>query len=63
MSLLHAEVVENLALLMSKEEEAFQPFLSACLGEVWNLLMATGLHAHQARAPRDESRIFRSGAR
>ena len=36
-----------LALLMSKEEEAFQPFLSAALSDVWTLLMATGLAPHQ----------------
>ena len=46
-SLMQAEVVEGLSLLMSKEEEAFAPYLSGCLGEVWNVLMATGLFPHQ----------------
>ena len=46
-SLLQAEVVEGLSLLMSKEEEAFAPYLPGCLGEVWNVLMAAGLHPHQ----------------
>ena len=46
-SVLQAEVVDDLSLLMSKEEEAFAPFLPGCLGEVWNVLMATGLHPHQ----------------
>ena len=32
---------------MSKEEEAFQPFLSDALSTVWTLLMATGLAPHQ----------------
>ena len=39
--------MDCLALLMSKEEEAFQPFLSATLSDVWTLLMATGTFAHQ----------------
>ena len=46
-SCLQAEVVDCLALLMSKEEEAFQPYLSNALGDVWTLLMATGLAPHQ----------------
>ena len=46
-STLQAEAVDCLALLMSKEEEAFQPFLSAALSDVWTLLMATGLAPHQ----------------
>lgn len=46
-SCLQAEVVDCFALLMSKEEEALQPFLSASLSDVWTLLMATGLAPHQ----------------
>ena len=46
-SCLQAELVDCLALLMSKEEEAFQPFLSEALSTVWTLLMATGLAPHQ----------------
>ena len=46
-SRLQAEVVDSLALLMSKEDEAFQPYLSDCLSTVWTLLMATGLAPHQ----------------
>ena len=42
-----AEAVDCLALLMSKEEEAFQPYLSATLSDVWTLLMSTGTAAHQ----------------
>ena len=47
LSCLQAEVVDCFALLMSKEEEAFQPHLSAALSDVWTLLMATGLAPHQ----------------
>lgn len=46
-SCLQAEVVDCLALLMSKEEEALEPHLSGALGDVWTLLMATGLAPHQ----------------
>jgi len=46
-SLLQAEAVDCLALLMSKEEEAFEPFLGAALGDVWTLLMATTIAPHQ----------------
>ena len=45
--MMQAEVVENFALFMSKYEEEFQPYLAACLGEVWNLLMNTGAAPHQ----------------
>lgn len=46
-SSLQAEVVDCFALLMSKEEEAFQPHLAGALSDVWSLLMATGLAPHQ----------------
>ena len=46
-SCLQAELVDCLALLMGKEEEAFQPYLSEALSNVWTLLMATGLAPHQ----------------
>ena len=46
-SLMQAEVVDCLALLMSKEEEAFEPYLSAALSDVWTLLMATTTAPHQ----------------
>ena len=51
-SLMQAEVVDCLALLMSKEEEAFQPYLSAALSDVWTLLMATDRAA--PGPPRDD---------
>ena len=53
-SCLHSEAIDCFALLMSKEEEAFQPHLSGALSDVWTLLMATGLAPHQVRraAPR-----------
>ena len=37
-SVLQAEVVETLALYMSKYEEEFQPYLGSCLGHAWALL-------------------------
>ena len=43
--------MEALSLLMSKEEEAFAPYLPGCLGEVWSVLMAAGLHPHQVPYP------------
>jgi exportin-2 (importin alpha re-exporter) len=46
-SVVQSEVVECLALLMAKEEEAFQPHLESALSTVWGLLMATGLAPHQ----------------
>ena len=45
-SIVQAEVVETLALFMSKYEEEFQPFLGTCLGHVWALLTSTTLAPH-----------------
>jgi len=45
-SVMQAEVVDNLALYMSKYEEEFQPYLSTCLGHAWELLVSTSLFVH-----------------